>query len=172
MKNLTTMLAGLLLASGVASAQTLEITPESAVRDVTPSDLRAGNRVMLDLKVDAEEAFSGFQFDVKYDPARFQVADLSNCLAGLPATHQGEFSVCNDVPEKGLVRVVVLDLGRNRVLQVPGTLGTIEFSVKSAGPSAGKGRPVIDNVMLADLEGMELKNRKTAEPVVSKIIIR
>lgn len=172
MKNLMTMVAGLLFASGVAIAQNLEISPESAARDLAPSDLRVDNKVMLDLKLDTAETISGFQFDVKYDPARLRVADLSNCLAGLPATHQGEFSVCNNVPEKGLVRVVVLDLGRNRVLQVPGTLGTIEFSVKSAEPSAGKGRPAIDNVMLADLEGMELKNRTTAEPVVSKITIR
>lgn len=172
MNNFMTMLAGLILTSGVASAQNLEISPGSADRELKQSELRAGNNLLMDLRIDAEETISGFQFDVKYDPARFRVADLSNCLAGLPATHQGEFSVCNDVPEKGLVRVVVLDLGRNRVLQVPGTLGTIEFSARSAGRSAGKGRPVIDNVMLADLEGMELKNRKTAEPVVSKITIR
>lgn len=165
--------AGLLLASGVAVAQNAEVEPGSVLdRDLVLSELRSGDNIILDLKLDAKDAISGFQFDVKYDPARFRVADLSNCLTGLPSTHQGEFSLCNDVPEKGLVRFVVLDLGRNRMLQAPGSLGSIRFLVKADGQAIGKEYPVIDNVMLADLEGMELKNRKTAEPVVSKITIR
>lgn len=136
----------------------------------------AGSRhVIVSYGLDANETVSGFQFDLKYDSSKFAVADLSNCLSGLPETHQGEFSVCNNVPEKSLVRFVVLDLGRNRPLDVSGNLGTVEFVRKNNQDGALLSRsalPSVENSMLADLEGMELKRNSSAEPIQPEFTFR
>jgi hypothetical protein len=96
---------------------------------------------------------SGVQFDIPYDSSALK-PDLTNCLAGLPDTHTGEFSLCNAIPEKNLIRVVVMDLGRNRILPSGTTLGTIRFErFEGASKARSAPKPVIKNVLLAGEDG-------------------
>jgi len=116
----------------------------------TDTDLLSRHQVRLDFGLKGDAHISGFQLDVPYEPAT-QSPNLDNCLSGLPKSHQGEFAVCNALTDKGIVRVVVMDLGRNRPLPIGKTLGVITFDLaKDASSSAA---PTVENVLLAGPDG-------------------
>jgi hypothetical protein len=146
----TNVCAGVILAvslPGLAIAQQIEIQPGN--EDSAPAT------VDLSFKLQGAAEISGFQFDIPYDPAR-HTPNLDSCLEGLPESHRGEFAVCNALPEKGMIRVVVMDLGRNRPLPTGQVLGTVQFEVvnttEPAG-AAGGSAPEIRNVLLAGPNG-------------------
>lgn len=108
-----------------------------------------------------ERTISGLQFDIKFDPNQHQVASLDNCLAGLPKTHKSEFSGCNVVEEKNMVRVIVMDLGKNRPLPMDTVLGWVEFdrvaSGKRTSATIAAVEPKVTSVLYAGSDGNPLQ---------------
>jgi len=111
-----------------------------------------GAAISISYQLQGEWEVSGLQFDVNYDP-KTHTPLLDQCLAGLPESHKGAFATCKALPEKSMVRVVVMDLGRNRILPSDSILGTIAFG--RAGKSALKAgsRPTVSNVVLGGTDG-------------------
>jgi len=114
--------------------------------------------ISISYQLRGEWEISGLQFDVNYNPETY-IPSLERCLAGLPESHKGAFATCKALPEKSMVRVVVMDLGRNRLLPSNSVLGTIEFSrtktrksVLSAS-SNGRSLPNVSNVVLGNADG-------------------
>lgn len=115
------------------------------------------SKIGVTFHLEGDYEVSGFQFDIEYDPAVYTPV-LKDCLSGLPKTHQGEFAVCNALPEKSMIRVVVLDLGRNRPLPSKKVLGRVVFESSENSKLEGKGNlPSIENVILANKSGKELQ---------------
>lgn len=90
--------------------------------------------VRVSYRYDDISGLSGGQFQLRYDPAVATLVDDHACLAGLPETHQSNFSVCNVFPEKGIVQFVVLDLGRNAPIGSD-ELGSLTFQVANGSAS-------------------------------------
>jgi hypothetical protein len=87
----------------------------------------------LDLEIelaDNEVAFGGLQFQVHYDE-RITGVVVDSCLAGIPETHVGAFTSCDVLPDRNEIRVVITDLGKNRLIPA-GLLGVI--TLKANGP--------------------------------------
>jgi len=138
----------ILAASFLLSFATSGIGQEISIDKDT--DLLSQPQVRIDFRLKGDAHISGFQLDVPYDPAT-QTPNLDNCLAGLPKSHQGEFAICNALPDKGIVRVVVMDLGRNRALPLGQTLGFITFDLGKG--ASGSAAPAVENVLLAGPDG-------------------
>jgi len=126
--------------------QTIEPERSSASFDGQPA---------VSFGLGGKEHISGLQLDISYDPSALK-PDLEDCLAGVPQSHRGEFSVCRAIPEKGLVRVIIMDLGRNRILSSDKALGTVKFYQTNFGKKrAANTSPSVSNVLLAGPDGKE-----------------
>ncbi len=90
------------------------------------------------------EGLSGGQFRLKYDPAKLQVVDLSNCLAGVPESHRGEFSTCRNIADRGIVQFLIMDLGGNSPIGTD-PLGSVTFR------KVGSVKDVDEEITIEDL---------------------
>lgn len=117
------------------------------------------------------DGLSGGQFRVHYDPEIMSVADLSGCLANVPESHAGSFSVCNDVPDQGFVQFVVLDFGRNSPVG-DGVLGSIKFVKKPGSTSNIQNAVSVQDIRLAGPDGGHLKPPSQSRDGVRLQIVR
>lgn len=145
---------GLGLMAGGILAQDLEITPESSLSGTLD---RKAEGFEVEYSFADLTGLSGGQFRLKYNPELLAVEDLSNCLGNLPESHQGSFSVCNDIKEKGFVQFVVLDFGRNSEVGA-GALGSVKFKIKAGANIQSVADAVsVQDVRLAGPDGRHLK---------------
>lgn len=118
--------------------------------------ISSNDTMSISYQIQGDWEISGLQFDVNYDPST-HLPSLDRCLAGLPDSHKGAFATCKALPEKSMVRVVVMDLGRNRLLPSGSVLGTISFqrAAKSAlsASSSSPSVPTVANVVLGNAAG-------------------
>jgi len=116
------------------------------------------------------QQISGLQFDIKFDPTRFQPASLDSCLEGVPGSHKGEFSTCNVIEDKNMVRVIIMDLGRNRPLPDDTVLGWVEFD--RIGPaSTGIEEPKITDVLYAGKDGKQTQPSVAGGTVLQSTLV-
>lgn len=115
-------LASLLSVTGLDAQQ-----HKKSVRDIGVELPSAKGSVLLKLK-DTDVDFGGVQFQLVFDPSVHNLSSGS-CLDGVPDSHKGQFTTCNVIPEKGIVQLLISDIGENRLLP-PGLLGVMEFNSK------------------------------------------
>lgn len=87
------------------------------------------NTFELAYRFEPLETLSGGSFQVRFDNSILSVSDSSDCLSGLPDSHQSGYSVCNVFEDKGIVQFIILDVGRNRPVGSD-FLGSIVFAGK------------------------------------------
>lgn len=149
------------------SAQSVEIGKDSTI---SPID-KAQSLVEVEYGFADLAGLSGGQFRVYYDPEVMSVADLSGCLKNVPKTHEGSFSVCNDVPDQGFVQFVVLDFGRNNPVG-DDVLGSIKFMKKPAADRKIQDVLTVQDVRLAGPDGGHLKPPSQSKDGVRLQILR
>jgi opacity protein-like surface antigen len=166
MKTLTLAVMGAAL---VLSAQVLAQDSGEPTAALS-SDSKSGARLTVQYGFDGRDNLTGGQFRIHYDKRLMSVADLSDCLSGLPQSHRGAFSVCNDVPKKGFVQFVVFDLGRNTPIGNE-TLGSVTFSVNRRG-LLKESAVTVEDIRLAGPDGGHLALGAEAEGGVVLDILR
>ena len=135
-----------------AGAQLAETGKDSSLY----SARKAQSLVEVEYSFSNLDGLSGGQFRVHYDPKIMRVADLSECLRNIPETHDGSFSVCNDVPDQGFVQFVVLDFGRNNPVGTD-VLGSIKFMKKPSSDRNMSSAVTVQDIRLAGPDGGHLK---------------
>lgn len=169
--NLTLVGGAAILSANIAfssvSAQSVEIKKNSALNPVD----QTASLVEVKYGFADLDGLSGGQFRVHYDPEVMSVADLSGCLKNVPESHEGSFSVCNDVPDQGFVQFVVLDFGRNNPVG-DGVLGSIKFTKKPGAAFTAQDVVSVQDIRLAGPDGGHLKPPSKSRDGVRLQILR
>lgn len=122
---------------------------------VTPVTAKGGNAsVALDIMSDGN--VSGFQFTVNLGKASPRSADLSKCVADLPAGFSGE---CRLV--KGKVNFFVLADKMTALPAGPVSVGSIGFAASDMAKAGGK--ISIENLEFVDVKGQVLPATSSVE---------
>lgn len=137
---------GLFLVSFQAGAAELLVTPVTA---------KGGNAsVALDIVSDGN--VSGFQFSVDLGKGAARSADLSKCVADLPAGFSGECRLA-----KGKVNVFVLADKMAALPAGPVSVGSIGFAASDM--KAGGAKFTIENLEFVDVKGQVLPATSAVE---------
>lgn len=138
--------------------------PESNITVPVQSD-----SLTVSYKFEDLQGLAGGQFRIHYDPSKLKVEDLSGCLSGLPATHDGSFSECNDVKDRAFVQFIILDLGKNRPVGTE-ILGSIKFTTIDGAGSLEGDEISIKDIKLAGPDGKYLEtNRPVSEGLTVQV---
>lgn len=164
MKFLTSVVLGAAIAASATA-----VAQDRGDRMGALSD-RQGSQLTVQYGFDGRENLAGGQFRIHYDKNTMAVADLSGCLSGLPDSHKGAFSVCNDIAEKGFVQFIVIDLGRNTLIGDE-ILGSITFDVTRRG-AAKEAMVEVQDIRLAGPDGNHLAIGAEAEGGVILDVVR
>ena len=153
------ILVSAVCAAGVASAQQASINLDRNFdrgEEGTYSSVDADGVFEVAYRFEQLKNLSGGSFQIRYDNSILSVADSSECLSGLPGTHQSGYSVCNVFEDKGVIQFIILDVGKNRPIGDE-ILGSILFATKgSLGNSEAELLLEIGDVRLAGPDGRHL----------------
>jgi hypothetical protein len=146
-RTLALVAGGLIFASTQVGAAELLVTPVQA---------KGGNAsVALDIVSDGN--VSGFQFSVNLGKGAARSADLSKCVADLPAGFSGECRL-----NKGVVNVFVLADKMTALPAGPVSVGSIGFGASDLA-KAGGAKFTIENLEFVDVKGQVLPATSAVE---------
>ncbi len=145
------LLAGAVIGAAAATAHAATLTAGTA--EATPHT--ANVRIAVTLDTEANDAISGIQFDLTFDPA---AAALKDITAG-PAAEDAQKSVSFNTIEQGRSRVIVAGLNQNLIGQ--GTLASMHFDIPEHAIN-GTHPIALDNIVMSDPRGRAVPATATA----------
>lgn len=110
---------------------------------------------------DDQTKFGGLQFQIHYDEG-IEAVSVNSCLGGIPETHIGAFTSCDVLADRNEVRVVITDLGKNRLIP-PGLLGVIRLQADGRDLSPG-------DVSVKEFQALDTKGNSILRPNGGKFI--